>query len=165
MPRNDTTQALLRSPELTLLPALANTLIIESCSKDAIAIALHPARYMRRRVSKKARDGAGMILRDTPLLRNIAKHLVAVAKRFLADVPEPKPRLCKNIAGNVKRYLALRVKQHASDNELLAIRVFMEALGYMRASYRPKPKTRPRREPRWSAGTSDGVYMTHDSIY
>ncbi|MBI2075271.1 MAG: hypothetical protein HYT82_01225, partial [Candidatus Harrisonbacteria bacterium] len=149
------------SPELILLPALANTLIMESCSRDAIAIARHPVRWMRRHVTKRTRDGAGKILRETPLLRSIARYLITVAKRFVARTPRLQRGSHANIARDAKRYLALRAKQHASDNELLAIMVFVEALGYMRKRHRPRttsgqterfPSMRPK---------NDGVYMNH----
>lgn len=133
MPHN-TTKALLRSPELILLPALANTLIQTSCSRDAVAIALHPARWMRRHTSKETRDGARMILRDTPLLQDIAKHLVCVARRFLAGIPQQLPwphkkkargkvqfgNIYRGIARDARQYLAERMRQGAEDNRLLA---------------------------------------------
>ncbi|MDO8585076.1 MAG: hypothetical protein Q7R85_03080 [bacterium] len=159
MKRSYTTRELLRSPELILLPALANTLIRESCSRDAIAIAQHPARWMRRRVTKETRDGAGRILRETPLLSNIAAHLITVAKRFVTNVPRPKSESYKKIARDAKRYLALRVQQHASDNELLAITVFIEALGYERVSCR----LRQVKSFRDMKPKNDGAYMSRDS--
>ncbi|GEM_PF-5732631 len=159
MKRSSTTQGLLSPPELTLLLALAEVLIRTSCRKDAVAIALHPPRWVRRNVVKKTPDGAQRLLPSTPLLRRITKRLVATAKRFLTT----KSWSRKKVARDAGHYLTLRATQHAPANELLAIQAFVKALACVRRPHRPKPTSRPPVSFHGMGPTSDGVYMNHNA--
>lgn len=161
MTHRNTTKALLRSPELTLLLALTDALIRTSCRRDAVAVTLHPPRWMRRYVVTETRGETAKTFPVTPRFRSIAKHLVAVAKRSFAAESWSR----KKAAHDAEQYRLLRKKQHASASELLAIEAFVEVLGYARASRQQKPQA-PRPTPRRSTmPMSSGAFANHNDCY
>lgn len=148
--------------ETVMLQSAANTLIVESYSAKTVVQALQPIRWLKNHVKPGTRElFKPMLAEESPRLLAATKHLVAIAKRFLADIPRPKDwmygyliekhginyanrevarrdKVYGKILRDAAKHLAKRKAQHASAPELLAICTFIDALKRACDLYRPK---------------------------
>lgn len=148
--------------ETAMLQSTANTLIVESCSADAVLQALHLVQWLKKHAKPGTSELFKPMLRaeESPRLLAATKYLVAVAKKYLVKVPRPedwmygylvekhgtrdanrevarRDRVYGKIMRDVKKLLARRKAQHASAPELSAIRTFIDALKRACDLYRP----------------------------